>query len=63
MSSKRRAPEKERFGRSTIREAARSGMSIKEFCGRRRIEESAFYWWQRKLKGHGQKRVIRRLPS
>jgi len=61
MSRKRRDPEKERFWRSTIREAARSGLSIKEFCRRRRIKESAFYWWQRKLKGPGQKRVIRRL--
>jgi hypothetical protein len=60
MSRKRSDPEKERMWRSTIREAARSGMSIREFCRQRKIKESAFYWWQRKLKGHGQRRMVRR---
>jgi transposase-like protein len=61
MRMKRRDPEKERFWRSTIREALRSGMSIKEFCRRRRIKESSFYRWQRKLKEPGQTRVMSRL--
>lgn len=60
MGRKRRDPEKERMWRSTIREAARSGMSIREFCRRRKIKESAFYWWQRKLKGPGQGRMVPR---
>ena len=25
-------------------------MSIREFCRQRRLRESQFYWWQRKLK-------------
>jgi hypothetical protein len=31
-------------------------MSIREFCRQRRLQESQFYWWQRKLKMRRQKR-------
>ena len=31
-------------------------MSIREFCRLRRLRESQFYWWQRKLKVRRQKR-------
>jgi hypothetical protein len=41
--------EKARFWRKTIREAARSGLSTREFCRQRRLHESQFYWWQRRL--------------
>ena len=40
---------KARFWQSAIREAARSGVSIREFCRRRKLKESQFYWWQRRL--------------
>ncbi len=49
MSRKKQDVEKARFWRSTIREAARSGMSVREFCRRRKLPESQFYWWQRRL--------------
>jgi hypothetical protein len=42
-----------------IREAARSGMSIREFCRQRRLKESQFYWWQHKLKAGRQTLSIR----
>ena len=38
------------YWQRTLREAARSGMSIREFCRRRRLKESQFYWWQRRLR-------------
>ena len=41
--------EKAQFWQSAIREAARSGGSIREFCRRRKLHESQFYWWQRRL--------------
>jgi hypothetical protein len=31
-------------------------MSIREFCRQRRVKESQFYWWQRKLKAGRQER-------
>jgi transposase-like protein len=46
----RRDVQKERYWQRIIVEAARSGQSIREFCRRRRLKESQFYWWQRNLK-------------
>ena len=51
--------EKERYWQRTIREAARSGMSIREFCRQRRLKESQFYWWQHKLRADLQERPTR----
>ena len=51
MSRSRKSDvEKARFWQRTISDAARSGTSIREFCRRRRLRESQFYWWQRRLK-------------
>ena len=47
VSGKKQDMEKARFWRSTIREAARSGVSVREFCRERKLRESQFYWWQR----------------
>jgi hypothetical protein len=44
--------EKARYWQRTISEAARSGMSTRAFCRQRRLRESRFYWWQRKLRGN-----------
>ena len=52
--------EKARYWQRTISEAARSGMSIREFCRRSRLRESQFYWWQRKLKPRRDARTVRR---
>jgi hypothetical protein len=41
---------KARYWQKTLGEAARSGISIREFCRRRRLKESQFYWWQRRLR-------------
>ncbi len=49
MNRKKLDVEKERRWQKTIREAARSGLSIREFCRQRKLHESQFYWWQRRL--------------
>jgi hypothetical protein len=41
---------KARYWQQTLGEAARSGLSIREFCRRRRLKESQFYWWQHRLR-------------
>jgi transposase len=56
MNGKNHDVEKQRYWQRTIGDAARSGMSIREFCRQRRVKESQFYWWQRKLKARGQER-------
>jgi len=50
--------EKHRYWQRTIGEAARSGVSIREFCRQRRLRESQFYWWQRRLKEMRQQRPL-----
>jgi hypothetical protein len=56
MNRKNHDVEKQRYWQRTIGDAARSGMSIREFCRQRRLKESQFYWWQRKLKASRQER-------
>jgi hypothetical protein len=62
MGSQNRDVEKERYWQKIIREAARSRMSIREFCRQRRLNESQFYWWQRRLKA-GRGEGTRRRPA
>lgn len=50
MNARNHDVEKQRYWQRTIGNAARSGMSIREFCRQHRLKESQFYWWQRKLK-------------
>jgi transposase-like protein len=40
---------KARYWQKKIHEAARSGLSTREFCRRHNLHESQFYWWQRNL--------------
>jgi transposase-like protein len=47
---KRQEEAKARFWRGMMREAARSGVSIRELCRRRKLEVAEFYWWRRRLK-------------
>lgn len=56
MNRRNHDVEKQRYWQRTIGDAARSGMSIREFCLQRHVKESQFYWWQRKLKAGRQER-------
>ena len=50
MSGKKQDTEKARQWQKTIREAARSGLSVREFCRQRRLNVGQFYWWRHRLK-------------
>ncbi len=56
MNRRNHDVEKQRYWQRTIWDAARSGMSIREFCQQRRLKESQFYWWRHKLKASRQGR-------
>jgi transposase-like protein len=43
-----------------IREAARSGLSVREFCRRHNLKEGQFHWWHRTLKNRRQARALGR---
>lgn len=47
---KKQDVEKARYWQAVIRDAARSGLSTRAFCRQRKLQESQFYWWQRRLK-------------
>ena len=51
---KKQDVEKRRFWQRAIGEAARSEMSIREYCRQHRLKESQFYWWQHKLRASRQ---------
>jgi transposase-like protein len=48
--SKRQDEAKARFWQGAIREAARSGVSIREFCRLRKLDVAQLYWWRRRLR-------------
>jgi transposase len=45
----RRDRQREVEWRHIVREQARSGLSIREFCTKSKLAESAFYFWRREL--------------
>jgi transposase len=47
MANLRRDVAKERWWREALRRQAVSGLSVREFCGREKLAESAFYAWRR----------------
>jgi transposase-like protein len=50
----RRDPVKERFWREAIRRQKTSGLSIREFCARQSLTESAFHAWRREIRRRDQ---------
>ncbi len=49
MANKRRDAGKERFWRDVLKRHAASGLSVRAFCEREKLTESAFYAWRRTL--------------
>jgi hypothetical protein len=47
MANKRRDLAKERWWRDTFKRHAASRLSVRDFCGREKLAESAFYAWRR----------------
>jgi hypothetical protein len=47
MANKRRDLAKERWWRDTLKRHVTSGLSVRAFCRREKLTESAFYAWRR----------------
>lgn len=54
---------KARFWQRTIREAARSGVSIREFCRQKKLNVGQFYWWRGRLKDTWRRRTVRKASA
>lgn len=44
-----RESKKESFWRRMVREHLSSGLSVRAWCHRHRIQTASFYWWRREL--------------
>ncbi len=49
MANKQRDPAKEALWRKTLKRLSASGLSVREFCKRENVTESAFYAWRRTI--------------
>jgi transposase-like protein len=57
--------QREERWRTIMREQARSGMSIRGFCRKSNLPETAFYFWRRKLqrRPQGNRQAPRAVPA
>lgn len=51
MANTQRDPGREAFWRDAVRRQADSGLPVREFCKRHRLNEPSFYGWRRTLQG------------
>jgi hypothetical protein len=49
MARRQRDPVKEAYWRKVLKRFSASGFSVREFCQRERLTESAFYAWRRTI--------------
>jgi len=49
MANTQRDPRKEALWRGAVRRQANSGLPVREFCRRHRLNEPSFYGWRRTL--------------
>ena len=49
MANKNRSGERETYWRDVVARFGTSGLSVRAFCRREKLEESAFYFWRRTL--------------
>ena len=54
---------KARVWQRAVREAARSGLSIREFCQQRKLNVGQFYWWRSRLKETWRGRTMRKAGA
>jgi transposase-like protein len=54
-----RDPARERFWRQALSAWRTSGLSVREFCGRRDLTETAFYFWRKELRRRDGERAAR----
>jgi transposase-like protein len=62
MARQRRDPEREAFWRGALKRFDGSGLSVRAFCQRERLTESAFYAWRRTIRQRDGAKPAKRSP-
>jgi transposase len=57
-STRRRDPKREQFWRATVAAYQTSGLSVRAFCGARKVPEASFYSWRRTLRERDRQRPV-----
>ena len=57
---RRTDPAKERYWQDMVQGQSLSGQSVREYCRRAGVKESAFYWWRRELARRSETRKVAR---
>ena len=63
MANSIRDPNREKVWRQTLTRHAKSGLTVRQFCHREGLHESAFYFWRRTIQQRGPKRCTRKQPA
>ena len=53
MAAKQRDPQREQFWRETMAGWSASGLTVRAYCRRHRLTETAFHYWRRELRRRG----------
>jgi len=53
MAAKQRDPHLEQFWRDVMAGWSASGLTVRDYCRRHRITETAFHYWRRELRRRG----------
>ena len=59
----RRDPVKERFWRDSLQRQVASGLSVREFCARHSLAETAFYAWRAEIRRRNRESGQRTIRS
>jgi transposase-like protein len=58
-----RDPKKESYWRERLSDQTRSGLTVRAFCEREALKETAFYFWRREIRRRDRQAVGRRTPA
>jgi transposase-like protein len=58
-----RDPNKESFWRELLSRQSRSGLTVRAFCDREALRETAFYFWRKEIQRRDGRSTARRMPA
>lgn len=58
-----RDPKKESYWRERLSHQTRSGLTVRAYCEREALKESAFYFWRREIRCRDRRAVGRQTPA